>query len=82
MNPVGTACDLQSAEMATTEDPQAVGDLEEWRRERYEATPERRGELFSTMSGVENEPLYTPENAPVDEEGLGYPGAYPFTRGV
>src|SRR5579864_1042490 len=46
------------------------------------ATPERRGELFSTMSGVENEPLYTPENAPVDDEALGYPGAYPFTRGV
>jgi methylmalonyl-CoA mutase N-terminal domain/subunit len=69
--------------MATTEDPQAVGDLEEWRRERYDATPERRGELFSTMSGVENDPLYTPENAPVDYDGqLGYPGAYPFTRGV
>src|SRR5689334_16282555 len=69
--------------MATTEDPQAVGDLEEWRRERYDATPERRGELFSTMSGVENEPLYTPENAPVDyDEALGYPGTYPFTRGV
>ncbi|HEX3225416.1 MAG TPA: methylmalonyl-CoA mutase family protein [Gaiellaceae bacterium] len=69
--------------MATTEDPQAVGDLEEWRRDQYDATPERRGELFSTMSGVENEPLYTPENAPVDYDGaLGYPGAYPFTRGV
>jgi methylmalonyl-CoA mutase, N-terminal domain len=69
--------------MATTEDPQAVGDLEEWRRERYDATPERQGELFSTMSGVENEPLYTPENAPVDYDvALGYPGAYPFTRGV
>ncbi|HEY2372197.1 MAG TPA: methylmalonyl-CoA mutase family protein [Gaiellaceae bacterium] len=69
--------------MATTEDPQAVGDLDEWRRERYDATPERQGELFSTMSGVENEPLYTAENASVDyDEALGYPGAYPFTRGV
>src|SRR5437588_2921717 len=69
--------------MATTEDPQAVRDLEEWRRERYDATPERGGELFSTMSGVENEPLYTAENAPVDyDEALGYPGSYPFTRGV
>jgi methylmalonyl-CoA mutase N-terminal domain/subunit len=83
MNPVGTDCGLEFAAMATTEDPQAVGDLEEWRRERYDATPERREELFSTMSGVENEPLYTAENAPVDyDEALGYPGAYPFTRGV
>ena len=41
------------------------------------------GELFSTISGVENEPLYTPENVEVDpERDLGYPGVYPFTRGV
>jgi len=52
-------------------------------RERYEASPEREGVLFSTISGVENEPLYSPENVDVDFEGdLGYPGAYPFTRGV
>jgi methylmalonyl-CoA mutase, N-terminal domain len=69
--------------MATTEDPKAVGGTEEWRRELYEAKPERQGELFSTMSGVENEPLYTAETAPVNYEGdLGYPGVYPFTRGV
>ena len=69
--------------MATTEDPQAVDGAGEWRRELYEATPERKGELFSTMSGVENEPLYSPDNAPVDyERDLGYPGVYPFTRGV
>src|SRR5438874_6416776 len=35
------------------------------------------------MSGVENEPLYTPDNVAVDyQRELGYPGAYPFTRGV
>ena len=52
-------------------------------RERYEATPEREGELFSTISGVENEPLYSPENVELDyERDLGWPGAYPFTRGV
>jgi methylmalonyl-CoA mutase N-terminal domain/subunit len=69
--------------MATTEDPKATGRTDEWRRELYEASPERHGELFSTMSGVENEPLYTPENVQVDyEEELGYPGVYPFTRGV
>ena len=56
---------------------------EEWRKELYEREPERQGELFSTISGLENEPLYTAETAPVDyERDLGYPGVYPFTRGV
>jgi methylmalonyl-CoA mutase, N-terminal domain len=66
--------------MATTRKPEAGGAA--W-RERYEATPEREGELFSTISGVENEPLYSPENVELDyERDLGWPGAYPFTRGV
>ncbi len=66
--------------MATTRKPDTGG--AGW-RERYEATPEREGELFSTISGVENEPLYSPENVEVDyERDLGWPGAYPFTRGV
>jgi len=70
--------------MATTEDPQAKLDATtEWKRDLYEATPERQGELFTTISGLENEPLYTPDNAAVDyERDLGYPGVYPFTRGV
>ena len=69
--------------MATTEDPEAVGGVDEWRRDRFESSPERSGELFSTMSGVENEPLYAPENVHVEyERDLGYPGAFPFTRGV
>ena len=47
------------------------------------AAPERQGELFSTISGIENEPLYTPERVALDyDRDLGYPGAYPFTRGV
>jgi methylmalonyl-CoA mutase N-terminal domain/subunit len=66
--------------MATTRKPD-TGDAD-WRT-RYEATPEREGELFSTISGVENEPLYSPENVQLDyERDLGWPGAYPFTRGV
>src|SRR5438874_1305983 len=70
--------------MATTEDPQAKLDATtERKRDLYEATPERQGELFTTISGLENEPLYTPDNAAVDyERDLGYPGVYPFTRGV
>jgi methylmalonyl-CoA mutase, N-terminal domain len=67
--------------MATTEDRRKAEALEAW-RELYEATPERRGELFSTISGLENEALYTPENSGADEDELGYPGVYPFTRGV
>ena len=32
----------------------------------YEAAPERTGETRSTISGIENEPLYTPDNVDVD----------------
>jgi methylmalonyl-CoA mutase, N-terminal domain len=53
---------------------------ERWREELYEAKPERQGELFSTISGIENEPLYTEDNVEVGD--LGFPGVYPFTRGV
>ena len=72
--------------MATTEDPRARSEDDstaEWKRELYEAKPERGGELFSTISGLENEPLYTPDSVGIDyERDLGYPGVYPFTRGV
>src|SRR5947208_58977 len=70
--------------MATTEDPRAQSDsTQEWKRELYDAKREREGELFSTISGLENEPLYTPDNAPIEyDRDLGYPGVYPFTRGV
>jgi methylmalonyl-CoA mutase N-terminal domain/subunit len=44
---------------------------------------ERAGELFSTISGLEVEPLYSPENVEIDyARDLGRPGEYPFTRGV
>src|SRR2546427_811322 len=67
--------------MATTEDK--LDSTNEWRRELYDAKPEREGELFSTISGAENGPLYTPDNVEIDyERDLGYPGVYPFTRGV
>jgi methylmalonyl-CoA mutase, N-terminal domain len=70
--------------MATTEDrPELGSGVDEWKSELYDAVPERQGELFSTISGLENEPLYTPENSAVDyDRDLGYPGVYPFTRGV
>jgi methylmalonyl-CoA mutase N-terminal domain/subunit len=68
--------------MATTE-PRKHTPTGEWRDELYDAVPEREGELFSTISGIENEPLQTPDTVGIDyERDLGYPGAYPFTRGV
>ncbi len=55
-------------------------------RDRWEESYEGRGERdaeFSTMSGVPIKPLYTPEDVEGDyDEKLGYPGQYPYTRGV
>ncbi|HXH98604.1 MAG TPA: methylmalonyl-CoA mutase family protein [Gaiellaceae bacterium] len=70
--------------MATTGEPgQKLDGVAAWRRDLYEASPEREGVVFSTISGVENEPLATPETVEVDyDRDLGYPGAFPFTRGV
>lgn len=45
--------------------------------------PERK-EKFSTVSDIEVDRLYTPENMENSdyEKDLGYPGKYPYTRGV
>ncbi len=69
--------------MAATDDRRAGElSLDVW-RELFEAKPERSGELFSTMSGIENDPLYSPESVEVEyDRDLGYPGVFPFTRGV
>src|SRR5690349_8835500 len=63
--------------MATTP---RMTDAERWYRDMYAKTPERDA-LFSTISGEEVEPLYTAEDLP-DESEIGFPGEYPFTRGV
>ncbi len=70
--------------MATTGEPgQKPGGVSGWRRDLYEASAERGGELLSTISGVEVEPLYAPEGVGVDYgRDLGFPGVFPFTRGV
>jgi methylmalonyl-CoA mutase N-terminal domain/subunit len=68
--------------MATTEDGRRLDGTEEWRRELYEAKPERDA-LFTTMSGLPVEPLSTPDTVDIDyERDVGYPGVYPYTRGV
>src|SRR4051794_25207123 len=53
---------------------------ERWFRELYAKTPERDAP-FSTLSGEEIEPLYGPDDVP-DFETIGWPGEYPYTRGV
>src|SRR3954451_9920954 len=69
--------------MATT-DPSTTGSgTDRWREELYGAAPERQGGLFSTMWGIEVEPLASPDTVAVDyERDVGYPGEPPFTRGV
>ena len=56
-------------------------EAERWFRERYSATPERR-ESFTTLSGEPIRPLYGPEDVGSFDERIGFPGEYPFTRGV
>src|ERR687890_2065385 len=61
-------------------EPRAMTDAERWFRERFERTPERNA-LFTTLSGEPVAPLYTHEDVgPL--EAIGFPGEYPFTRGV
>ncbi len=48
----------------------------EWRRQ-FDAAALRDAD-FETMSGVPLEPLYAPSELP---ESIGWPGAYPYTRG-
>src|SRR5829696_8459714 len=61
-------------------EPRAMTDAERWFRERFQRTPERDA-LFSTLSGEPVAPLYTPEDVGPFER-IGFPGEYPFTRGV
>jgi methylmalonyl-CoA mutase, N-terminal domain len=61
-------------------EPRAMTDAERWFRERFSRAPERDA-LFSTLSGEPVQPLYTPEDVGPFEQ-IGFPGEYPFTRGV
>ncbi len=61
---------------------------ERWRRETYEPSvrrvPERKPS-FATESDLDVAPLYGPADAPPpqrQEDPVGFPGEYPFTRGV
>jgi len=56
-------------------------DAERWYRERFAKTPERDA-LFTTLSGEPVEPLYGPDDVGAFEERIGFPGEFPYTRGV
>ncbi len=55
---------------------------QEWLEQVYKQGKERPMR-FSTVSDIELEPLYTPDDVKDDyDAALGYPGMYPYTRGV
>ena len=58
---------------------------ERWRRDTLEPVtrrfPERR-EQFQTDSGIPIEAIYAPDNGDADLADVGFPGEYPYTRGV
>jgi len=55
---------------------------ERWQR-RYDAARTRNAD-FTTLSGLEVEPVYGPPEGAVvpDFERIGWPGEFPFTRGL
>ncbi len=67
----------------------ASNNREDWRENTLEPVirrfPERR-ERFQTDSGLTIDPLYAPDDAAGDSDesgrGIGYPGEFPYTRGV
>ena len=55
-------------------------DLERWERDTYARAAERDA-LFSTISGEPVRPVYVEADLP-DEDAIGLPGEFPYTRGV
>ncbi len=51
-------------------------------RAAFDAAAERVPGPVTTLSGIPLEPLYGPHNVTVDLDRIGYPGQYPYTRGV
>ena len=63
------------------------GGKQEWKDKVWKPATERsseRQEQFETTSGLAIDPIYTPEDITDQdyERDLGYPGSFPFTRGV
>ena len=66
------------------ESPNATSGAERW-RERY-AAAESAGRVrdadFTTLSGMEVDPAYGPADGAEVDERIGWPGEFPFTRGL
>jgi methylmalonyl-CoA mutase, N-terminal domain len=60
-----------------------AGKKKDW-EERVKSELKERKKVFTTQSGITLDRLYTPEDTrDIDyDEKIGYPGEYPFTRGV
>ncbi len=63
-----------------------MDEQERWQKETYEKSlkrmPERQSK-FETLSGLPIDPVYSPDSQHVDyNNDLGFPGEYPFTRGI
>ena len=59
-------------------------DVETWKNTTLAASTGRiptRQDNFTTLSGLPIEPLYTADDVKPDA-AIGFPGEYPFTRGV
>ena len=50
-------------------------------QQRYDAASKQDRD-FTTLSGVEVDPLYGPSSADERFDRIGWPGEYPFTRGI
>lgn len=64
--------------------PQQEG-LKKWREGNYKKTIEKfpeRKKIFKMSFGDTIEPVYGPQNEDAQYASLGFPGEYPFTRGV
>jgi methylmalonyl-CoA mutase N-terminal domain/subunit len=72
----------------TTDRVEATSEsAEQWRETTYHRAVAKHGERdpeFTTGSGIPVEPLYTAESHPDwdPRSALGYPGEYPYTRGI
>ncbi len=83
----GFHCELCGSEGLKIMGKDIKKEVSRWEKEAYkqavEKRPERKGE-FATISGAEVKPLYTAKDT-ADQDyvrDLGFPGEYPYTRGV
>ncbi|MBI3977083.1 MAG: methylmalonyl-CoA mutase family protein [Chloroflexi bacterium] len=78
---------MDTVRRSTPSEAKQSHSLREWQETTYQPAIKRAGERgvpLETSSGIPIRPLYTPEDLPDFDYGgqLGYPGEYPFARGV